>query len=84
MPIYSKEIIKHFKNPKNVGKIKNANGVGEAGNLICGDVMKLYLKYLCYSITQESPLPRNKHIHSTMVCTFCGFVRSFFRSSTLF
>jgi nitrogen fixation NifU-like protein len=35
MPIYSKEIIKHFKNPRNVGKIKNPSGVGEAGNLIC-------------------------------------------------
>jgi len=44
MKIYSKEIIKHFKNPKNVGKIKDPDGVGEAGNLICGDVMKLYLK----------------------------------------
>jgi len=44
MRIYSKEIVKHFKKPKNVGKIKNADGVGEAGNLICGDVMKLYLK----------------------------------------
>ncbi len=44
MPIYSKRIIDHFKNPKNVGKIKNANGVGEAGNLLCGDLMKIYLK----------------------------------------
>ena len=44
MPLYSKEIFKHFKNPKNVGKIKKPSGVGEAGNLICGDVMKLYLK----------------------------------------
>jgi len=44
MPIYSKEIIKHFKNPKNVGKIKNPNGIGEAGNILCGDVMKLYLR----------------------------------------
>jgi nitrogen fixation NifU-like protein len=44
MPIYSKEIIKHFKNPRNVGKIKNPSGVGEAGNIYCGDVMKLYLK----------------------------------------
>jgi len=41
---YSKEIIKHFKNPKNMGRIKNASGIGEAGNLICGDVMRLYLK----------------------------------------
>lgn len=44
MPIYSKEIIKHFKKPQNVGKIKNPDGIGEAGNFLCGDVMKLYLK----------------------------------------
>ncbi len=43
-PIYSKEIIKHFKKPKNVGKIRKPNGVGEAGNFLCGDIMKLYLK----------------------------------------
>ncbi len=36
--------MKHFKKPENVGKIKNADSVGEAGNLICGDIMKLYLK----------------------------------------
>ena len=44
MPIYSKKIIEHFKKPRNVGKIKNASGIGEAGNLLCGDIMKLYLK----------------------------------------
>ena len=44
MPIYSKEIIKHFKNPKNVGKIKKPDGSGEAGNILCGDIMRLYLK----------------------------------------
>jgi nitrogen fixation NifU-like protein len=41
---YSKEIIKHFKNPKNLGRIKNPDTVGEAGSLICGDVMRIYLK----------------------------------------
>jgi nitrogen fixation NifU-like protein len=44
MPLYSKEIIKYFKNPKNMGKIKNSSACGIAGNLTCGDVMKLYLK----------------------------------------
>jgi nitrogen fixation NifU-like protein len=44
MPIYSKTIIEHFKRPRNAGKIKNASGIGEAGNILCGDVMKLYLK----------------------------------------
>lgn len=41
---YSKEIIKHFKRPRNIGRIRGASGIGEAGNLICGDIMKLYLK----------------------------------------
>lgn len=44
MPLYSKTIIEHFKKPRNVGKIKNPSGVGEAGNLLCGDLMKIYLK----------------------------------------
>jgi len=41
---YSKKVLKHFRNPHNLGKIKDADGVGEVGNLSCGDVMKLYLK----------------------------------------
>lgn len=41
---YSDLVIKHFKHPKNVGKIKNADGIGRAGNLLCGDIMELYLK----------------------------------------
>jgi len=35
---YNKEIMKHFRNPKNLGRIKNADAVGEAGNIQCGDV----------------------------------------------
>jgi nitrogen fixation NifU-like protein len=41
---YSKKVLKHFKNPHNLGKIRDADGVGEVGNLTCGDVMKLYIK----------------------------------------
>jgi len=41
---YSPETLKHFRNPHNYGDIKNADGVGEAGNIICGDVMSLYIK----------------------------------------
>jgi len=36
--------MKHFKSPKNIGKIKNADGIGKAGNIVCGDVMVLYIK----------------------------------------
>ena len=42
--MYSKKLLNYFKNPKNVGKIKNADAVGEAGNPLCGDMMKMYLR----------------------------------------
>ena len=42
--LYSKEIMKYFRKPKNVGIIKNPDGKGRVGNLICGDVMELYIK----------------------------------------
>ena len=41
---YSKKVMDHFMNPRNVGEIENADGVGEAGNPKCGDIMKIYLK----------------------------------------
>ena len=42
--LYTKKAIEHFRNPHNYGKIKNPDGVGKVGNLICGDVMHLYIK----------------------------------------
>ena len=42
--IYSKKVMAHFKKPHNYGKIKNADGIGNVGNLVCGDVMRLYIK----------------------------------------
>ncbi len=42
--LYTKEVIKHFKNPHNMGKIKNPDGFGKVGNIVCGDVMWLYIK----------------------------------------
>ncbi len=42
--LYSKKVIEHFKNPKNYGKIENADGIGKVGNVYCGDVMYLYIK----------------------------------------
>ena len=41
---YSAKVMDHFQNPRNVGKIENADGVGEVGNAKCGDIMKKYLK----------------------------------------
>ena len=44
MALYSEKVMDHFRNPRNVGSIENADGVGEAGNPVCGDIMKIYLK----------------------------------------
>jgi len=42
--LYTKKVIEHFSNPHNYGKIKNPDGVGKVGNVVCGDVMWLYIK----------------------------------------
>ena len=44
MALYSEKVMDHFRNPRNVGSIENADGVGEVGNAKCGDIMKIYLK----------------------------------------
>jgi nitrogen fixation NifU-like protein len=41
---YTKKVIEHFRNPRNYGRIKNPDGVGRAGNPVCGDIMVLYIK----------------------------------------
>jgi len=41
---YNKEVLKRFTDPKNFGDIKNADGVGQVGNPVCGDIMKIYFK----------------------------------------
>lgn len=42
--MYTEKVMDHFMNPRNVGEIDNADGVGEVGNAKCGDIMKIYLK----------------------------------------
>ena len=44
MALYSEKVFDHFRNPRNVGVIEDADGVGEVGNAKCGDIMKIYLK----------------------------------------
>ena len=41
---YNEKVLEHFRNPRNVGKIENPDGVGKVGNIICGDVMWIYIK----------------------------------------
>ena len=42
--MYSDKVMDHFKNPRNVGEMENADGIGEVGNPVCGDIMKIFLK----------------------------------------
>ena len=44
MALYSEKVMDHFRNPRNVGVIEDADAVGEVGNAKCGDIMKMYLK----------------------------------------
>lgn len=42
--LYSEKVMDHFSNPRNVGEMENADGIGEVGNAKCGDIMKMYIK----------------------------------------
>ncbi|MDP2730945.1 MAG: Fe-S cluster assembly scaffold protein NifU [Dehalococcoidales bacterium] len=61
MPVYSQKVMDHFMNPRNVGEIENADGVGEVGNPVCGDMMTFYIKV------------KNNHLEDVKFKTFgCG------------
>jgi nitrogen fixation NifU-like protein len=44
MPVYSEKVMDHFMHPRNVGEIQDADGIGEVGNPVCGDMMTFYIK----------------------------------------
>ena len=51
--LYSEKVMDHFTNPRNVGEIPNADGVGRVGNAKCGDIMEMYLKKDGDTITDD-------------------------------
>ena len=53
MILYSKKVLQHFNKPHNYGKMKASDGVGEVGNIVCGDIMRLYIKVGKNSKKQE-------------------------------
>ena len=55
MALYSDKVMDHFRNPRNVGVIEDADGVGEVGNAKCGDIMKIYLKILLFLLPSKKP-----------------------------
>lgn len=52
--LYSEKVMDHFENPRNVGVMKDADGIGEVGNPVCGDIMKMYIKVKDNIITDVS------------------------------
>lgn len=54
MALYSDKVMDHFRNPRNLGTLENADGIGEVGNAKCGDIMKIYLKIDDNTITDVS------------------------------
>lgn len=63
--LYSEKVMDHFQNPRNVGKMEDASGVGEVGNARCGDIMRMYIKV------------EDGHHHRCKFNTFgCGVPRS--------
>ncbi len=51
--MYNETVMEHFVNPRNVGVIENADGVGEVGNVKCGDIMKIYLKISADEVIED-------------------------------
>ena len=62
MALYSEKVMDHFRNPRNVGQIDDADGVGEVGNAKCGDIMRMYIKVDDGIITQRAPGPRGRKL----------------------
>ena len=55
--LYSEKVMDHFTHPRNLGKMDDADGVGEVGNAKCGDIMKIYIKVETTSLQMSSSTP---------------------------
>ena len=53
--LYSEKVMDHFRNPRNLGKMDDADGIGEVGNAKCGDIMKMYIKVTHLDVVLLSP-----------------------------
>jgi len=60
MQQYSKEVMDHFANPRNVGEIEDADGIGEVGNMKCGDVMYIFIRVGTRTKSQKSKAESQK------------------------
>ena len=61
--LYSEKVMDHFTHPRNLGKMEDADGVGEVGNAKCGDIMKIYIKVendIITCLLYTSPSPRDR------------------------
>ena len=89
MALYSEKVMDHFRHPRNVGSMENADGIGEVGNAKCGDIMKIYLKidndivtdvkfetFGCGSAIASS----SRHSWATFTCS-CGPKTQFYAMS---
>lgn len=51
--MYNEKVMEHFQNPRNVGELTDANGIGEVGNVRCGDIMKFYIKVSASQVIED-------------------------------
>ena len=73
--MYAEKVMSIFKNPKNMGKMQNPDGVGKVGNTLCGDVMKIYIK-----VKKDK---KGREVISDISCETFGCVAAIVTSSVL-
>ena len=69
MSLYTDKVMDHFEHPRNVGVIEDADGVGEVGNPVCGDIMKMYLKVEDATSSMATELIKGKSLDEALELT---------------